>query len=168
MKVLLISTMMLVLSCAAMGETLNMPRDLVEQANARGCEQVHDFFDRPGTIDPPYVYLHKDLGGFEEDFALWCADTSDDVVRYVLLVVTSSDHAFGACPERIAYWNYPGGLAIDTRHDVDLAQFTFVNEPERRGPSVTVGAIDVLVSSYDGVEFAFICHDGDWLYRARH
>jgi hypothetical protein len=46
-----------------------MPKDLVQFAEASGCVQVEDFFDRAGSIDPPYLYPDAKK---DNNAILWC------------------------------------------------------------------------------------------------
>ena len=36
--------------------SVTMPEELSAYAVSKGCEEVRDFFTRPGVVNPPYVY----------------------------------------------------------------------------------------------------------------
>src|SRR4051794_7353741 len=65
-------------------DTLVMPRDLVDFARANGCAPIDNFFERPGMINPPYVYGWLP-GDKEKSVVFWCEKASKDRKLYNLL-----------------------------------------------------------------------------------
>jgi hypothetical protein len=167
LKLLFTSSATLLSATLAAAETLTMPRELVEYAQEQGCQPIGDFFERPGPINPPYAYFAPVLVADEEGAALWCQKSGAGRAQYVLLIKGSSERLFGTCPARIDYWNYPGGLSLESRRDLRLNEFRLASAPDKPGPDVSVSQ-EVIVSSYDGVEAIFACYRGDWLYRMLH
>src|SRR3989442_2570143 len=51
--------------------SVTMPEELSAYAMSKGCEEVRDFFKRPGMINPPYVYGYLE-GRREGSAVLWC------------------------------------------------------------------------------------------------
>jgi len=151
---------------AASGESLIMPRELVDYARSHGCAPVEDFYERAGMVNPPYVYGFA--GGEPEDSAaLWCRKTEKSDKPYLLLLKVSDPKRLGGCPARIEWWNYPKGLAVETRSGLKLSDFHFATEPKRPGPTTTISNARVIVGEYDGVEEIFVCHQGAWLFMLR-
>ena len=58
-------------STPASTDTLVMPLQLVELAQANHCTQIDDFFARPGMLNPPFVYGRLP-GGTENGVVFWC------------------------------------------------------------------------------------------------
>jgi hypothetical protein len=153
-----------------------MPRELVDFARANGCEPIDDFFERPGMVDPPYVYGW--LPGDKENSAVfWCKRKDDRDNPYNLMFISSASpeslslansKQSGGCPAVIEWWNPPAGLSIETRPRLPLSDFRYVTTPKRNGPRMVVPNAKVLVSSYDGVTSVFYCHKGQWLVASYH
>lgn len=142
----------------------NLPLDLSRVANRHGCASVPGFFDRPGMVDPPYVYGL--LRGNKEDSAVfWCRSKSD-VKKYKLIVVVAEDLQYG-CNREIETENYPGGLSLVQANSESIKGFRdrFEHEPL---PATAVNGGNIIVSYYDGVESSFFCYEGAWYVRIRH
>lgn len=92
---------------------LVMPQELVGFARASGCEPINDFFDRPGMIDPPYVYGWL-AGDKERSAVFWCQRPDDRAHPYRLMFRPADPGQLG-CPATIEWRNPPGGLSIDKR-----------------------------------------------------
>ncbi|MGA7792580.1 MAG: hypothetical protein WCA19_06030 [Candidatus Acidiferrales bacterium] len=155
-------------------DTLVMPRELVDFAHAKGCTPIDNFFERPGMVNPPFVYGW--LPGSDEDSAVfWCkkAEKTDKPYNLMLTVRDLKNHELkvpdqkqlAGCPAVIEYWNGPAGLSIETQGNLDLRYFRNVTEPRPRsgGPTNVVPNARVIASSYDGVRSLFFCYKGHWL-----
>lgn len=143
-------------------DTLVMPRELVDFARANGCAPIDDFFDRPGMINPPYVYGW--LPGDPENSAVfWCKKTEKDGKPYILMFKPADSKQLRGCPAVIEWGDPPGGLSIETRARLALVKFRYVNAPKRNGPSSVVTRARVLVNYYDGLSDVFYCYRGKWL-----
>jgi hypothetical protein len=65
-------------------DTLVMPRELVDFAHANGCTPIDNFFERPGMVNPPYVYGW--LSGDQEKSAVfWCKRAEKNDKPYILM-----------------------------------------------------------------------------------
>jgi len=155
-------------------ETLVMPRELADFARANGCTPIDKFFDRPGMVNPPYVYGW--LPGSDEDSAVfWCKKTEKTDKPYNLMFTVRDlkshelrppdPEQLAGCPALIEYWNAPGGLSFETRRNLELRHFHNVTDPRPRpgGPTNVVANARVIVDSYDGVGTTFYCYAGQWL-----
>jgi len=150
----------------ASADALVMPRELVDYARSQGCAPIEDFYERPGMVNPPYVYGFA--GGEPEDSAaLWCRKTEKSDKPYLLLLKVSDPKKLDGCPARIEWWNPPKGLSVETRASLKLSDFHFAAEPKRAGPMTTISNARVIVGEYDGVEDVFVCHQGAWLFMLR-
>src|SRR5438876_359289 len=92
-------------------EILVMPQDLVEEARRNGCEQVTDFFARPGFLDPPYAYGYAP-GLPEKSTVFWCQRGEGDQRKF-WLVIKATDTGAPKCPEKIEWQYEPGGVTIE-------------------------------------------------------
>jgi len=160
------STLMLATSRAATAEALTMPRELADYAHTRGCAPVDDFYERPGMLNPPYIYGFA-AGEAEDSAALWCQKSEKSDKPYLLLLKVNKPQALGGCPAQIEWWNHPRGLSVETRRSLKLSAFRFAAEPKRAGPTTTLSSAKVIVSEYDGVEEVFLCYQGAWLFMTR-
>jgi hypothetical protein len=143
---------------------LVMPEDLVTFAHSNGCEPINDFFNRPGMINPPYVYGWLS-GDKEKTAAFWCKKTDDRIRPYRLVFMPSDPKQLG-CPAMIEWRNPPGGLSIERRTHIALRNFRPVAAPNRGVPSYVVANAKVLVNYYDGLTDIFYCHMGEWLVQS--
>jgi len=81
-------------------DALTMPKDLIEIAHANGCEAISAFYDRPGMVEPPYVYGLL-AGDKEQSSAFWCKRTAIGRKRYLLVVNASDPKLLQGCPRTI-------------------------------------------------------------------
>jgi hypothetical protein len=145
-----------------------MPQDLVEKARANNCEQVSDFYKRPGLVGPPYAYLH--VRGEEDEAAVvfWCQRLVGSSLQYILLVENRTKQSpFAECERTIESKNYPRGLSVRTEKAVTLDSFRSLKDPGKRGPKIQMNK-PAIVSEYDGTSEIFYCHNGSWLVLTRH
>jgi hypothetical protein len=142
-------------------DTLVMPRQLVDFALANRCTPLNDFFERPGQVNPPYVYGWLP-GDAENSAVFWCKKTETSDKPYKLMFDVLDPKQMGGCPVAIE-WAYPRGLSIETRHNLALRGFRYVSDSRRTGPMVTVANAKVIVNEYDGLLDIFYCHSGQWL-----
>jgi hypothetical protein len=161
-----VATMVVLWAAPVLAETLIMPRELVEHARQNGCDQVADFFDRVGTVGPPYVYGY--LPGPEDGSAvLWCQRRVAGRRQFFLLIMTrnESQGVFDAarCPRRIEWTSgYPGGLAI-IQSEAFLQEFRYLDAPGRPGPKGVRAAGPAIRTEFDGTGSLLYCHKGRWL-----
>jgi hypothetical protein len=156
-------------------DTLTMPRELVDFGRANGCVSIDDFYDRPGMVNPPYVYGW--LSGDPENSAVfWCRKAENRDKPYSLMFTVRDRKALqlrvldskqvAGCPAMIE-WSYPRGLSIETQRSLALRDFRYVVTPQRAGPSVVVSNAKVIVNEYDGLRDIFCCYKGQWLYNSQ-
>lgn len=145
-----------------------MPEELIAYVAKNGCEQVGDFFKRPGMVNPPYAYGY--LPGLAEDSAvLWCQVGKGEDRKFLLLVMMKRrDSELAKCPTKIEWRNYPGGLSIYRDKRTTLDNFVYLADPKRTGPKDVKLSANGILSEYDGVEELFYCYKGAWLIRQRH
>ena len=149
-----------------------LPETLRQDAQHRGCSEIADFYDRPGRIDPAYVfgYLDSKLDQFGDNSAIYWCQRPAGAERY-LLVVWLSDSAVSyafKCPRTIAWRNYPGGLRVARHERLALSDFWYRDDPKRHGPSGAMTDGPVIETEYDGVGARFFCHAGTWLVQQLH
>jgi hypothetical protein len=148
-----------------------LPRTLRADAATRGCTQVADFYDKPGRVDPPFVfgYLDSEADPHGEWSAVyWCERTQAD--ERFLLVVWIGEPALEAvhsCPRTLEWRNPPAGLSIQRRARVQLSAYWPRSNPQARGPNV-VATGPLIVDSYDGAGASFFCHAGEWYVQQHH
>jgi hypothetical protein len=152
------------ISALAHSANLVMPKDLAQFAEASGCVQVEDFFDRAGPIDPPYLYSDSEIDG---NAILWCKRRESGTTTPYLLLLKGSVKLAKGCSNKIDWWNVPGGLAVRKMQSLELSDFRYLSSREKRGPSTKQSGTAV-ISSYDGVETIFFCYQGNWLYTIKH
>ncbi|MEP6643401.1 MAG: hypothetical protein ABJA69_02805 [Acidobacteriaceae bacterium] len=144
-------------------DKLVMPRDLIDFALANACSPIDNFFDRPGLINPPYVYGWLP-GDPERSAVFWCKNTSGGGKPYSLKFKLVAPKESAGCPTSIEWSDQPGGLSIEMRAHLDLIDFHYVTRPKQMGPSRVVANAKVLVSYYDGLSDVFFCYEGRWLF----
>lgn len=142
-----------------------MPEDLLRIAEEQHCAQINDFFKRQGPINPPYLY------GFEginkpASAIFWCKLADPKAAIPYRLIISGKPKVLGNCPNNLAWWNPPGGLSITRAQNIDFSKAHYLKDPKRSGPTTKRIVIGIL-SSYDGVESTFYCHNGDWLFRIK-
>lgn len=166
------SLSVLVISClvtAVYAEQLIIPRDLVEYGRAKGCEQILDFYDRPGVIKPPYVYGYLP-GRSEDSVVFWCQTGQGKQRKFWLVVKRNKMAKDYDCMERINSPIYPGGLSIE-HAGVTGGEFIYLSEwdkPTRMIPETTQLPGHAIQSEYDGLGVMFYCYQGEWIIRVRH
>lgn len=153
-------------SSLASESLLIMPEELVDYAKKNGCDQVSDFFNRPGIVNPPYVY-DSPSDPVNYGAALWCQSGAGNDKKYFLLISIKKDHKWAKCPIKIEWQRYPGGLSIYKQH-IALKDFVYLNNPSKRGPQNVELNESGILSEYDGVEELLYCYKGEWLVRKRH
>jgi hypothetical protein len=169
---LVLLILLVVGAMAPSGSNSVLPRTLRDDARQRGCAEIADFYDRPGRIDPAYVfgYLESKVDQFGEKTAVYWCQRPTGAERY-LLVVWLSDSSLAntfTCPRTLAWRNYPGGLRVLHGERLALSEYWYRKDPKRRGPSDSVTDGPVIESEYDGVAARFFCHAGDWLVQQLH
>ena len=154
------------------GQGSVLPQTLREDARRMKCEPIGDFYERPGRIDPVYVfgYWDRDADEFGEQSAIYWCERSEEAEPY-LLVVWFSDAGGGAaflCPRSVSGQNYPGGLRILRDERLPLTAFLYRDDPRLSGPADGFTNGPVIESRYDGAGERFYCHAGRWLFQQFH
>lgn len=145
-----------------------LPEDLLKIAHEKGFDQIKDFYNRPGMLNPPYVYGYF-TGPKENSAVFWC-EKKENTQRRFFLVIVSKDEINKSlyCDDIIEWPNYPGGLTIFQDKDMSLDGFVYLDDPKRHVPEKTYLTHNAVLSEYDGVEVVFYCLNGEWLVRVRH
>jgi hypothetical protein len=161
---------------ASWPDTLVMPRELVDSAHANGCTPIDNFFERPGMVNPPYVYGWLP-GGDEDSAVFWCKKVEKSVKPYNLMFTMRDRSSFAmklvdpkqleGCPAVIEWSDFPRGLTIRTRPNLGLHDLHYVNTAQRSGPTTVVPNAKVIVNYYDGVTELFYCYRGGWLFKTQ-
>lgn len=140
-----------------------MPEELITYAAKNGCEQVSDFFKRPGRVNPPYVYDYR-LDMPFDNAALWCQVREGEKRKFfLLLMIRNRNHEWAQCPAKIEWRNYPGGLSIDKDERTTLDDFIYLADPKKSVPRNTKLTGNAILNEHDGVGAIFYCHQGEWL-----
>ncbi len=144
-----------------------LPADLLNIARNYQCDQIDDFYDRPGMVNPPYTYGY--LTGLDEDSAVfWCEKKENNKRLYYLIIYSRSEKkGLQNCPSKIIWRNYPGGLSIYKDITMTLNDFVYIATPRNRVPQNKKMTHNAILSEYDGKEELFYCYDGEWLVRQR-
>lgn len=146
----------------SLADTLVMPREFVDFARANGCAAIDDFFERPGMVNPPFVYgwLPGDPQG---SAVFWCKKTQKSDKPFYLMFKVNDPKQLAGCPAMADWWNPPGGLSIEIRPHLDLGGFHLLTAPKRLGPKSVVANARVILDYYDGLTSVFYCYQGQWL-----
>lgn len=140
------------------------PEELRVLRENAGCGPVPGYFDRPGMVEPPYLYGWLP-GKRESSAAFWCFRGGVNDERPYLLVLVEN----GRISETIPWEIFPGGLSLHDSSAIPLSDFLFIDEPaQRSGPAGKMTEFPPLRSEYDGVITLFYRYDGRWLYRILH
>jgi hypothetical protein len=139
---------------------LTMPLDLVDFARDNGCAQIDNFFDRPGMIDPPFVYGWAE-GDRENSAAFWCQ--KQNARTYKLIFRVRDPKQMAGCATTIEWPNPPAGLSVEVRPSLSLSSFRDASDPKLPKPAGEVSNARVIVNYYDGLTDVFLCHKGRWL-----
>src|SRR2546425_13335776 len=87
--------------------SVTMPEELSAYAMSKGCEEVRDFFKRPGMINPPYVYGYLE-GRREGSAVLWCERRERGRPRFSLVGMFRGK-AGARCPPGLEWGRYSRG-----------------------------------------------------------
>ena len=158
----IICILLLTFSRVSWADTLVMPRELVDFAHANGCTPIDNFFERPGMVNPPYVYGWLS-GDQENSVVFWCKKAEKNEKRYNLMFKVRDPKQLAGCPAIIEWSNPPGGLSIETWPHLALGDFRYLSAPKRAGPTSAVTNVKVIVNYYDGLTDVFYCYKGQWL-----
>jgi len=139
---------------------LVMPRDLVEFATKAGCAPIENFFERPGMVDPPFIYGWAE-GDRQNSAAFWCQ--KPNARSYELMFKVRDSKLLAGCARAIEWQNPPAGLSIEIRPSLDLSTFRDAADTKLPKSSAQVSNAKVIVNYYDGLRDVFYCHEGRWL-----
>lgn len=157
MAVLVLATS---LACSA----ASLPLDVRAAADNFHCEEIAEFAERPGMLDPPYIYGY--VGDKKsESVVFWCRDKK--VPRRFKLVVHTRNPAF-QCPPVIETNSYPGGLSLFSDESLSLSLFSYVASGKKASSVPQRPRGKFIRSHYDGAEDIYYCSDGQWLHLFRH
>jgi hypothetical protein len=130
-------------------------------------------FARPGMLNPPFVYGRLP-GGTENGVVFWCKKKEEKSERPYKLIFAvrgpndltvdlATPKQLGGCPAVVEWWNGPSGLSIETRRNLNLRDFRYVDQPKQLGPAVVVASARVIVNdNSDGLVSIFLCNAGQW------
>ncbi len=139
-----------------------MPDELLKIAAKCDCEQVDDFYNRPGMTEPPYVYGF--LPGEQENSAVFWCRKKDENKKYLLVLASRKSFSEDWSYEIIIKTrNYPRGLSIVKNCKISLDNFIYVSNATKRGPKGVFPSSNVLLSTYDGLSDYYYNYKGSWL-----
>jgi hypothetical protein len=147
-----------------------MPEDIVQIASINKCQQIDDFYERPGMVNPPYAYGFYE-GEVGDSFVFWCEVKKKEATQYYLVIYSdqakkqAKKESHKECPNKIAWSNYPGGLSIYSGSNTIMDGFVYVNNPRKKAPQNIILTHNAIRSYYDGLEELFYCYNGEWLVR---
>ncbi len=146
-----------------------MPMELVELAEKNGYEQVYDFYDGSGFINPPFVY-GVGSGPEHESAAFWAQNDVGGKRKYYLMFFYSKpSRKLHTCPD-VFEWDRGslGGLIVDEYIEfIPDEEFKFLNDLNKQ-VSGTPQSSKGILSYRVGVEVLFFCYDNEWMVRFRH
>jgi hypothetical protein len=134
-----------------------LPQELRGVARQHGCDEVKDFYDRPGLLHPPFVF-GIDPAEEHDSAAFWCQGAGS---RTFTLVLMRADGRQTPLP----WSNFPGGLSLTSPQDFDLSRFSLVQHPDSVGPRVMLRGVRAIRSYYDGLTELFVEYCGRWWVR---
>ena len=172
--VLLVGTVLLVASSSARSPAGNgnvncdsqLPQELRELAAQIGCGPVPGFYDKPGMVDPPYLYGYLP-GNKEQSAAFWCYREQGEKPYLLVFVEHLGNGRTGRVTSIIPWHDRPRGLSLNDSKNMPLSEFRYIDNPEERGPDRLTEYAPV-VDSYDGVIRLFYQDGKRWLYRILH
>ena len=113
-------------------EVGSLPKELLEIAKKNGCNEVMGFYDRPGMVNPAYVYGY--LPGPEENSAaFWCEKKQGNKRLFFLMFMTRGDtREQMKCPDKIEWKiTFPGGLSIWKGMNTTLEGFEYMDDSKK-------------------------------------
>ena len=163
-RVIVILVIVLSSTYSATAQTKLLPQDLTVVAEKCNCEQINDFLDRPGMIEPPYVY--GVLSGEKENSAVFWCQAKGRKKSYNLILTTRKTEVDPWSYEIIiTTQNYPRGLSIIAKPSLPLTDFIYISDFKKHGPKGISTTHSAISSYYDGVSEIFYNHDGKWLVK---
>lgn len=170
-------------SSSRMLECDQLPRELRELGKRIGCGPVPGFYDRPGMVDPPYLYGWPPANK-EETAVFWCYREREEEPYLLVFAAGLGQGRKGRVNYTIPWDAYPGGLSIfdwpninfygkedegpyDPKH-VPLDAFVYIDNPKERGPKGKTTKYAPLQESYDGSTTLIYRHEGRWLWLGLH
>lgn len=166
---IVLSLLLLIYPVSSYAQTGSLPKELGEVARQNGCSEVKRFFDRPGMIDPPYVYGYLP-GPKENSAAFWCEKKEGDKDIFLLIFFFKGERPEEyKCSQKLQLkTGYPGGLSIYKDRGTTLEFFQYLNDPKRKPPPTEKLDHNGILSEYDGVGLLFYCYKGEWVVRITH
>ena len=133
-----------------------LPKDFSRKGKEINCGPVPDFYDRTGMIEPPFFYgFHP--GPKENSAIFWCFSEKEESYFLVSIVKNKIDSFF-------AWHNYPGGLSLADSKTWELSEFSYVKNPDKKGPKGEFTKFTPIKDEYDGLITLFYKHEDEWLY----
>src|SRR3990172_4624961 len=170
--VLLLGTALLVGSSYARSPAGDgqLPQELRNLAVTIDCEAVPGFYDRPGMVEPPYLYGYLP-GNKEETAAFWCYRKQAKEPYLLVFVEGLGQARQGRVTSTIPWSAFPGGLSrFDTKNvywydsegvrlsdseHLPLSELRYVDKPKEHGPKENTTKYTPVQAEYDGVVVLF-------------
>jgi hypothetical protein len=162
MKAILLIYLMLIVNNSNLAFASGLPQEVREFAEQQSCSEITGFYERPGMVEPSFQYGYIQNIDKSESIIFWCQSNKDENI-YKLIVNIKNKSDIGCSEVIYKTKNFPGGLSISTKKDLDLAGYRQVG---RSVGKKTCGVEGVVIDSfYDGVGYTFLYHDGVWMYK---
>ena len=147
---------------------LIMPMDLVEIAEKNGYEQINDFYNLPGMLEPCYLYGYKE--GDRENSAVFWVRKKDEKKRkvYLLFVSRKFAHEQFEVDEILAWGKYGRGLSFFENTTMKLEYFHLLYDQDIKGPSDVSLSGQGIKLYYDCVAQYLYKYDNKWYIREYH
>lgn len=156
MKILFSVFSLFLLSQTSVSAEQMLPSQLAAEGKRLGCSQIADFYNRPGMIEPMYVYGVLP-GNKEESAGFWCQKQEAQGQTYLLVIWAKKA---SACQTTLETKNYPGGLSVSKVAPKSMDDYRKV-----KSTGAKTGQSFVIEGYYDGIVNSFVCKDGDWYTR---
>jgi hypothetical protein len=162
--ILLISFIAVCSTVYAENATKLLPQDLLTVAEKCNCEQISDFLDRPGMIEPSYVY--GVLPGEKENSAVfWCRNKDKKGTYSLILTSRKNEISPWSYETIITTQNYPRGLSVIPNPSLPLSEFIYITNFKTHGPKGIKTSHSAISSYYDGIREIYYNYNGKWLIK---
>ena len=146
---------------------LIMPKDLIRIAEKNGYEQVDDFYNLPGMLEPCYIYGYKE-GDKENSAVFWVKKKNEDQRKVYLFFISRKLRYEPFNVDEILPWGkYGSGLSLFQDTTMTLNEFRLLDDQNIKGPEVRLPG-NCIRQYYDG-KIEILCkYEGRWYQKSYH
>jgi hypothetical protein len=147
---------------------LIMPKELVDIAEINGYEQVDDFYNLPGMLEPCYIYGYKE--GDQENSAVFWVKKKGEKKRkvYLFFVSRKSWNEQYIVDEILGWGKYGRGLSFFADTTMILDDFHLLYDQNTKGPRGVLLSAKGIKLYYDGVVQLLYKYNNKWYVRDFH